>query len=165
MATRLPALRADGVDTGIGKPLRLLGRRHRADHERAGGMHSVHVGAWVSPGERDDARSGCERRLETLLRRPLEQDVDVERLRRTGLHVVEHGRHVFRLRPAQRDGPERPGLGDRRGEGRHGRTADRRLDDRHVDPEQVTERRAHPAQATDGTSAKARSTSSTSGPS
>jgi hypothetical protein len=128
VAARLPALRDDDVRAGgLGTPC-LLGGRDRHEDRRAAGFRAGSQRRGVAPEERDDARACGERLVEALLHRPFEHEVH----RNVRIAHGSHGRRDVG-RPRGRDRPEPARACDGEREGRV--VGDRRLHDRHVDPQ------------------------------
>src|SRR5213078_4725476 len=74
-----PPLRHDDVGTGSGGCSSLPGGTDGDEHKRARIAGLADDAARVTPEERDDAHTCCERRCQTLTLVPLEAKIDAER--------------------------------------------------------------------------------------
>ena len=144
VTARLKALGHHDVDPGIPRPSGLVGAPDREDHECARGVRVAQVwtvGRQRGPEERDDTRLAGSSRA--VARRPRWSRCRT-RLMPNGRSVRSRvSRSVLRISSSESQGqPEHPkpaGVRDRGRERSAPDPPDRRLHDRHLDPEGVTE--------------------------
>ena len=143
MTSGLPALGDDYIDAERHRSPGLLSASDRVKNYRTGVVRSLNVASGVSPGQRDDAQPRLERFVEMTVLIPSQDEVAAERTPCQSCCFPHRARDI--ADPRQRNHPKRARLRDRRGELRHGGNADRRLDDRVCDSEQLGHRRTHKA--------------------
>ena len=141
VAACLPALGDDDVDAGVDRALRLVGARHRLDRLGAGGMHATDQRAGIAPEEGDQSDTGVEADAEALVLIEVEREVDGERLGRQRAGLRDDAVKRRRLAPGKGMDAEAAGVRYRRDERWPDEVADRRLDDRRGDAEEIGERR------------------------
>ena len=139
VAARLPTLGDDDVNTGSYRPLPLLGAADRMENEPVRGMYAFNVWPRVAPRERDDPQPRLESVFEPRMLIPGEHEIASKRTPRQRRGLL-HERGCI-VGPGEREHAEGTCVRDRCRELRP--AADRRLYERLLDAQQVTDGRSH----------------------